>query len=310
MTNTYASTEIAQAGDPTMIAPVNQTPNLSNNLYSDSYPSAPGRLADANSPTNSGSDLASRGLSMISQGDQYDGIMALLDAERQSPQSVQGPQFLQQLQIVENQPTSAGTTDGTTDANAIASQALSAAQSDPVSGILGLMKAATLNPNLDQDQNFLTTMQEVLPSGQGTAQQPTDGQQAVQAQTADDSQPQVQTQPSDASQQDAQPQTAPSIGIQAGQQLTDTTNNPASADPQIQNAISQAFQMLQSGDQYDAARLLMMIAKADPQILQDQVFIKNLQTAEQAAQASQSPTNTQSQPALSMNPSSVGPAAV
>jgi hypothetical protein len=353
MTNPYANTEILQASEPTMIGAVNQTPNLSNNLYADSYPGAPGRTADM-SAASGGSDLASRGLSMLSQGDQYGGIMTLLNAEQQSPQSVQNPQFLQQLQLVESQSTSAETTDTSalsaqpqgagldsslpgvsdasalssqqpaTDANAIASQALATAQSDPVSGILGLMKAATMNPTIDQDQNFLATMQEVLPTGQGMAQQSTDAQgnpiaqpgaqqmtdaqgnpspqpadasqqQSVQEQPTDSSQQQVQTQPVDISQQYAQPQIASSFGIQPGQQLTDTTNNPASADAQIQNAVLQAFQLLQSGDQYDGARLLMMIAKVDPQILQDQVFIKNLQTAEQAAQALQSQTEAAAQ---------------
>jgi hypothetical protein len=180
-----------------------------------------------------------------------------------------------------------------------------------VSGILGLMEASTMNPNLLQDQNFLTTMREVLPQGPGMngAQQPlTDAngnpiaQPGAQQQPLTDAngnpiaQPGSQQQPlTDANgnpiaqpganvpQQFAQPQYSQQMGVPPGAPLTDTTNNPASADPQIQQAILKAFQLIQSGDQFDGARLLMMIAKADPAILQDKVFIQNLQITEQAA---------------------------
>ncbi|RTL40103.1 MAG: hypothetical protein EKK48_16760, partial [Candidatus Melainabacteria bacterium] len=253
MPSPYSSTEISQTGDPTMGQAGVQNPNVNDNLFAASYPGAPGRAADSSIP-GGGSDLASQGLAKLQQGDQYGGIMTLLDAAQQNPQSVQSQAFLQQLQIVENQP--AATTNnggdssqfsppsdspaygtmsdttavqtpmsaaGATDANAIANQALSVAQSNPAEGILGLMQASTQNPDLLNNQNFLTTMSEVLPQGPGAqTQQSMDASQMQQPQTQpmDASQmQQPQTQPMDASQMQ-QPQTQPMDASQMQQPQT------------------------------------------------------------------------------------------
>jgi hypothetical protein len=370
MTSPYSRPEISQTGDPNLGQAGVQNPNVNENLYAASYPGAPGRAADISTPGN-GSDLASQGLTKLQQGDQYGGIMTLLDAAQQNPQSVQSTAFLQQLQIVESQPAGAqsaptdagqftaptdspayGTTSdanalsspaaagGQTDANSIAMQALQTAQQNPTEGILGLMQASAQNPNLLNDQNFLTTMSEVLPQGPGATQsqpvtdgsqlqptngsqlqqptdgsqlqQPTDGSQLQQPQAQQPSdgsqiqqsqvqQPQAQ-QPTDGSQiqqsQVQQPGPTDASQISQPQQPTDASQyvqQPAAApaytmpaqltstgDPNIEAGVKQAFQLIQSGDQLDGAKILMMIAKADPAILQDQAFIKNLTDLENA----------------------------
>jgi len=312
MPSPYSSTEISQTGDPTMGQAGVQNPNINDNLFAASYPGAPGRAADSSIP-GGGSDLASQGLAKLQQGDQYGGIMTLLDAAQQNPQSVQSQAFLQQLQIVENQP--AATTNnggdssqfsppsdspaygtmsdttamqtpmsgaGATDANAIANQALSVAQSNPAEGILGLMQASTQNPDLLNNQNFLTTMSEVLPQGPGAqTQQSMDASQMQQPQTQPMDASQYSQMPSDAS--NTQPVTDNTQ--QAGGRYTLPAQLTSSGDPNIEAGVKQAFQLIQSGDQFDGARILMMIAKADPSILQDQAFIKNLVDLESAVKA-------------------------
>ncbi|RTL35250.1 MAG: hypothetical protein EKK48_29235 [Candidatus Melainabacteria bacterium] len=137
--------------------------------------------------------------------------------------------------------------------------------------------------------------------------QPMDASQMQQPQTQpmDASQmQQPQTQPMDASQMQ-QPQTQPMDASQYSQMPSDASNTqpvtdntqqaggrytlPAqltsSGDPNIEAGVKQAFQLIQSGDQFDGARILMMIAKADPSILQDQAFIKNLVDLESAVKA-------------------------
>ncbi len=318
MPNPYSSPEITQTGDPTMGQAGVQNSNVNDNLYAASYPGAPGRAADTSLP-GGGSDLASQGLAKLRQGDEYGGIMTLLDAAKQNPAAVQSDAFLQQLQLVESQPGRAtgvasdsgqfsaptdspayGTTSdaaamnpqtagGLTDANSLANQALSVAQSNPAEGILGLMQASTQNPDLLNDQNFLTTMSEVLPQGQGAVQgqqAPMDGSQVQQQQQApmDGSQVQQQQQAQMDESQVQQQQQMPMDGSQ--QAVAPTYTMPAqltsSGDPNIEAGVKQAFQLIQSGDQFDGARLLMMIAKADPAILQDQTFVKNLVDLENA----------------------------
>jgi hypothetical protein len=424
MPSPYSSPEISQTGDPNLGQAGVSNPNVNENLYAASYSNAPGRPADASMPGN-GSDLASQGLAKLQQGDQYGGIMTLLDAAQQNPQSVQSTAFLQHLQIVESQPNAAqgaqtdssqftaptdspayGTTGDAnalsspaaagaqTDSSSLAIQALQVAQQNPTEGILGLMQASAQNPNLLNDQNFLTTMSEVLPQGSAAAQaqpasdgsqlqqsqlqqpadgsqiqqsqvqqptdgpqtqqaqiqQPTDGSQTQQAQAQQPSdgsqtqqaqiqqptdgsqtqQAQVQ-QPSDGSQtQQAQVQQPtdgsqtqqaqvqqPTDGSQTqqaqiqqpgsldgSQYQTQPTNDsqyvqqPAAAptysmpaqltstgDPNIEAGVRQAFQLIQAGDQFDGAKLLMMIAKADPAILQDQAFVKNFTDLENAVKS-------------------------
>ncbi len=319
MPSPYSQTEIAQTGDPTMGQVGAQNPNVNDNLYTASYSNAPGRAADAGS-TGGGSDLATQGLMRLQQGDQYGGIMTLLDAAQQSPQSVQNPAFLQQLQIVESQPAAAtgtqadssqftpptdspayGATSDTTamntqkggaaqgDANSIVMQALQTAQSNPTEGILGLMQASTMNPDLMNNQNFLTTMSEVLPRGPGAA--------AAQAQPGTDGSQQAQVQqPADTSQYpqpvaDGSQQPTSAMAYTMPAQLTSSNN------PQIEAGVKQAFQLIQSGDQFDGARLLMMIAKADPSILQDQAFVKNLTDLENAVKGVSTGTSTSDQTA-------------
>ncbi|CAN5144363.1 hypothetical protein BH10CYA1_BH10CYA1_38270 [soil metagenome] len=331
MPSPYSQTEISQTGDPTMGQVGAQNPNVNENLYAASYSNAPGRPADASS-TGGGSDLATQGLMKLQQGDQYSGIMTLLEAAQQSPQSVQNPAFLQQLQIVESQSgaTTGAQTDssqgqftppsdspaygatgdttamnteqggaGQGDVNSIAMQALQAAQSNSTEGILGLMQASTMNPDLMNNQNFLTTMSEVLPQGPGAAaaqaqpgadasqqqqvQQPADASQYQQP-GADASQQQQVQQPTDTSQYqqpvaDGSQQPTASAAYTMPAQLT------TSGNPQIEAGVKQAFQLIQSGDQFDGARLLMMIAKADPSILQDQAFVKNLTDLENAVKS-------------------------
>ncbi len=369
MSSPYSQTEISQTGDPTMGQVGAQNTNVNDNLYAASYSNAPGRAADA-STTGGGSDLATQGLMRLQQGDQYGGIMTLLDAAQKSPQSVQSPEFLQQLQIVESQSATAsgaqtesaqftppaespayGSTGDTTalsaqqggtgqgDVNSVALQALQVAQSNPTEGILGLMQASTMNPDLMNDQNFLTTMSEVLPQGPGAAQaqaQPgADGTQSQQVQqpadasqyqqplndgsqqqqvqqpvdasqyqqpTNDGSQQQQVQQPVDASQyqqptndgsqQQQVQQPADATGYAMPAQLT------SSGNPQIEAGVKQAFQLIQAGDQFDGARLLMMIAKADPSILQDQAFVKNLTDLENAVKSGAA-TSTSDQTAQS-----------
>ena len=287
----------------------------------------------------SGGELATQGLTLLSQGDQYDGIMDLLGAEHLSPSSINNQTFLNQLQLVESNPNTGATTDltntgsltnqgaptdltntasltnqgtptdltnpsltnpgaptdltntaattasGQPDAGTVMAQkGLTDAQQDPTTGMLELMAASTMNPNLVSDQNFLQVLQQALPGAQTT-----DAQSNPAAQTTDTAYNPNATQQTDAS----TGQTVAPSNYTLPTQLTDTTNNPQSADPTIQTAMQQALTMISQGDQADAALLLMQVAQVDPQILQDKVFVQNLQAAEQAGTSALQTAQTQ-----------------
>jgi hypothetical protein len=260
MTSPFMNNEVSQTGDPTLSQTGGQGPALNNALYASGYPGAPGRASDMSSmPTGGsggGSDLANQGLSLLQQGDQYNGIMTLLQAESVSPQSIQNPTFLHNLQLVESnsgQPAGSGSdqsyanvapqTDAngnpiaapgapgqSGDANTIAQQALQAAQQgDPVSGILGLMQASTMNPNLDQDPQFLAVMKQALPGGQGV-QLDANGNPIPQVQTDANGNPIAPPQQTDANGNPiAQVQTDAN-----GNPISQTTNTSGSQDPNAQ----------------------------------------------------------------------------
>lgn len=202
---------------------------------------------------------------------------------------------------------------------AMVQQAVQAFQKgDSATGALAFMQAATMDPTLVNNPDFLKNFKQFFGAG-ATDATASNGTQAVttpdastataspdgsMARTSQDTVVPNTAQPTDTTGQQAVAPTTDATG-----QQTVATSDGSAANPQQMSIqlISQAFQLIQSGDQADGILTLMKAAMLNPQILQDQNFLQQLVAVEKSANPAPVGTDATTSSATTQSDASVQP---